>query len=34
MVDGSQYALRGSVYESLGEDAFRVHLRRVYNIEI
>ena len=28
-VDGSQYELRGSVHESLGEDAFRVQLRRV-----
>ena len=28
-VDGSQYELRGSVYESFGEDAFRVQLRRV-----
>lgn len=27
--DGSQYELRGSVYESFGEDAFRVQLRRV-----
>jgi len=26
-VDGSQYELRGSVYESFGEDAFRVQLR-------
>ncbi len=26
---GSQYELRGSVYESFGEDAFRVELRRV-----
>ena len=29
MVDGSRYELRGSVYESFGEDAFRVQLRRV-----
>ncbi len=28
-VDGSQYELRGSIYESFGEDAFRVQLRRV-----
>lgn len=28
-VDGSKYELRGSVYESFGEDAFRVQLRRV-----
>jgi len=28
-VDGSQYELRGRVYESFGEDAFRVELRRV-----
>ncbi len=28
-VDGCQYELRGSVYESFGEDAFRVQLRRV-----
>ena len=28
-VDGSEYELRGSVYESFGEDAFRVQLRRV-----
>ncbi len=28
-VDGSQYELRGNVYESFGEDAFRVQLRRV-----
>lgn len=29
VVDGSQYELRGKVYESFGEDAFRVQLRRV-----
>ena len=28
-VDGIQYELRGRVYESFGEDAFRVQLRRV-----
>lgn len=28
-VGGSQYELRGNVYESFGEDAFRVQLRRV-----
>ncbi len=28
-IGGSQYELRGSVYESFGEDAFRVELRRV-----
>jgi hypothetical protein len=28
-VDGCQYELRGSIYESFGEDAFRVQLRRV-----
>lgn len=28
-VHGVQYELRGSVYESFGEDAFRVQLRRV-----
>lgn len=28
-VGGSQYELRGSVYECFGEDAFRVELRRV-----
>jgi hypothetical protein len=28
-VGGSQYELRGSVYESFGDDAFRVELRRV-----
>ncbi len=28
-VGGSQYELRGSIYESFGEDAFRVELRRV-----
>ena len=28
-VDGAQYELRGNVYESFGEDAFRVQLRRV-----
>lgn len=28
-VGGSQYELQGSVYESFGEDAFRVQLRRV-----
>lgn len=28
-VGGAQYELRGSVYESFGEDAFRVQLRRV-----
>ena len=28
-VGGSQYELRGSVYESFGEDAFRMELRRV-----
>lgn len=28
-VGGSQYELRGRVYESFGEDAFRVELRRV-----
>ncbi len=28
-VDGCQYELRGSVYESFGEGAFRVQLRRV-----
>jgi hypothetical protein len=28
-VDGSQYELRCKVYESFGEDAFRVRLRRV-----
>jgi len=29
IVDGSQYELRGSVYDSFGEKAFRVRLRRV-----
>jgi len=29
IVDGCQYELRGSVYDSFGEDAFRVQLRRV-----
>jgi hypothetical protein len=28
-VGGSQYELRGRIYESFGEDAFRVELRRV-----
>jgi hypothetical protein len=28
-VGGAQYELRGSVYESFGEDAFRVELRRL-----
>ena len=28
-IGGVQYELRGSVYESFGEDAFRVSLRRV-----
>lgn len=28
-VDGSQYELRGSVYESFGEAAFRVQLHRL-----
>ena len=28
-VGGSQYELRGSVYDSFGEDAFQVRLRRV-----
>jgi len=28
-VDESEYELRGSVYDSFGEDAFRVQLRRV-----
>jgi len=28
-VDGIQYELRGRVYDSFGEDAFRVQLRRV-----
>jgi hypothetical protein len=28
-VDGRQYELRGRVYESFGEDAFRVELRSV-----
>lgn len=28
-VGGAQYELRGSVYDSFGEDAFRVELRRV-----
>jgi hypothetical protein len=29
VVDGRQYELRGGVYDSFGEDAFRVQLRRV-----
>jgi len=29
VVSGSQYELRGSIYESFGEDAFQVQLRRV-----
>ena len=28
-VDGAHYELRGRVYESFGEDAFRVRLRRI-----
>jgi hypothetical protein len=28
-VGGNQYELRGRVYDSFGEDAFRVQLRRV-----
>jgi hypothetical protein len=29
VVGGSQYELRGNVYENFGEDAFRVQLRHV-----